>query len=54
MGDLSRNQFYVKSINAMNWSMIDMGKLKGVTQIKSVSTYDVDKAGVDTFNLFNK
>ena len=52
MGDLSRNQLYVKSINAMNWTMIDMNKLKNVTQTKSVSTYAVDKAGADSFNLF--
>lgn len=52
MGDLTRNQFYVKSINAMNWSMIDMNKLKGVNKIKSISTYDVDKAGANSFNLF--
>ena len=54
MGDLSRNRFYVKSINAMNWAMIDMAKLKNITQMKSVSTYDVDQAGADTFNLFYK
>ena len=54
MGDLSRNRLYVKSINAMNWAMIDMNKLKNVTQIKSVSTYAVDKAGADSFNLFYK
>ena len=54
MADLSRNLYYVRSINALNWSMIDMNKLKGVKQIKSVSTYDVDKAGADSFNLFYK
>lgn len=54
MGDLSRNRLYVKSINAMNWAMIDMNKLKNVTQIKSVSTYAIDKAGADSFNLFYK
>ena len=54
MGDLSRNRLYVKSINAMNWAMIDMNKLKNVTQIKSVSTYAIDKSGADSFNLFYK
>ena len=54
MADLSRNLYYVRSINALNWSMIDMNKLKAVKQIKSVSTYDVDKAGADAFNLFYK
>lgn len=54
MNDLSRNLLYIKSINALNWAVIDMNKLKNVTQVKSVSSYDVDKAGADAFNLFYK
>lgn len=54
MNDLSRNLTYIKSINALNWSVIDMNKLKNVTQVKSVSSYEVDKAGADAFNLFYK
>jgi penicillin V acylase-like amidase (Ntn superfamily) len=50
--DLSRNLFYFRSIEAMNWAVIDMGKLKDVKQIKTVSTSDVDKAGADSFKLF--
>jgi len=54
MSDLNRNQYYVRSINAMNFSMIDMNKLKNVKQMKSISSYDVDKAGADVFSLFYK
>jgi choloylglycine hydrolase len=54
MNDLSRNLTYIRSINAVNWTVIDMNKLKNVTQVKSVSSYDVDKAGADAFNLFYK
>lgn len=54
MNDLSRNLLYVKSINALNWAVIDMNKLKNVTQVKSVSSYAVDQAGADAFNLFYK
>jgi len=43
MGDLSRGQYYVRSINALNWSVIDMADLKNITQIKTISTYKVDK-----------
>jgi choloylglycine hydrolase len=50
--DLSRNQLYFRSINAMNWSVIDMNKLKDVKQIKSISTFAVDQAGADVFKLF--
>lgn len=52
MKDLSRNLVYIKSINAINWSVIDMNKLKNVTQVKSVSSYEVDVAGANAFNLF--
>lgn len=54
MSDLCRNLYYVRTINAMNFSMVDMNKLKDVKQIKSISSYDVDKAGADVFNLFYK
>jgi len=54
MSDLSRNQYYVRSINAMNFAMIDMNKLKNIKQMKSVSSYDVDKSGADIFSLFYK
>jgi penicillin V acylase-like amidase (Ntn superfamily) len=50
--DLSRNLLYFRSIEAMNWAVIDMNKLKDVKEIKSVSTSDVDKAGADSFKLF--
>jgi len=50
--DLSRNLLYFRSIEAMNWAVIDMGKLTDVKQIKTVSTSDVDKAGADSFKLF--
>lgn len=54
MSDLNRNQYYVRSINAMNFAMVDMNKLKDVKQIKSILTSEVDKAGADLFTLFNK
>ncbi len=50
--DLSRNLLYFRSINAMNWAVIDMDKLKDVKEVKSVLTFDVDQAGADSFKLF--
>ena len=54
MSDLNRNQYYVRSINGMNFAVVDLNKLKDVKQVKSVSTYDVDKAVGDLFTLFLK
>ena len=54
MNDPTRNLYYVRSIGALNWSVIDMNQLKDVKTIKSVSTYDVDKAGANAFTLFLK
>ena len=50
--DLSRGLFYVRSINAMNWSVVDMNKLNDIKQVKTISAYDVDKAGADAFKQF--
>lgn len=50
--DLSRNLLYFRSIEAMNWAVIDMNKLKDVKEVKSISTSDVDKVGADSFKLF--
>ena len=47
MGDLAGGKLYVRSINALNWAVIDMAKLKNMTQVKSISTYQVDKVGAD-------
>jgi penicillin V acylase-like amidase (Ntn superfamily) len=54
MNDLSRHLFYVRSINSLNWSVVDITKLSGLKQIKSISTYDVDRSGADLFTLFAK
>lgn len=47
MGDLSRSQYYVRSINALNWTVIDMADLKNVTQMKTISTYKVDQVNAN-------
>jgi choloylglycine hydrolase len=52
MNDLSRNLLYVRTIEQLNWTVIDMAKLKDVTKIKTVSTYAVGRAGAEAFNLF--
>jgi len=50
--DLSRNLLYFRSIEAMNWAVVDMNKLKDIKEVKSISTSDVDKTGADSFKLF--
>lgn len=52
MNDLSRNLLYVRTNNVLNWTMLDLNKLKNVKQLKTISTYDVDKLGANAFNLF--
>lgn len=54
MNDLSRNLFYVRSINALNWSVIDLNKLKSGKSIKTMSAYDIDKAGANSYDAFYK
>ena len=52
MNDLTRNLLYVRSINALNWTVIDMNKLKNVNKPKSIATYDVNGLGADATNYF--
>lgn len=54
MHDLAQNRSYVRTINALNWSVIDMNQLKDLKTMKSVSLFDVDKAGANAFTLFLK
>ena len=50
--DLSRNLFYIRNINALNWSVIDINKLKDVKEIKTINTYDVNETGANAFTQF--
>lgn len=52
MSDQSRGLFYFRSINVMNWSVVDMNKLKDLKQVKKVNIYDAEKPGADIFKLF--
>ncbi|QWD59544.1 linear amide C-N hydrolase [Polynucleobacter sp. MWH-UH35A] len=54
MSDLNRNQYYVRSINGMNFAVVDLNKLKDVKQTKSINTYEVDNAVGDVFTKFLK
>lgn len=54
LNDLTRNKFYYRGINAMNWVVIDMNQLKDVKQVKSVSWTDIQNSGADSTNLFLK
>lgn len=52
MNDLSQNRFYIRTINSMNYSMIDIRKLSSLKQIKSVPTYSINEVGSDATDLF--
>lgn len=54
MNDLTQNHFYIRTINSMNYSMIDIRKLSSLKQVKSVPTYTVNEAGFDATGLFFK
>jgi penicillin V acylase-like amidase (Ntn superfamily) len=52
MADLSRNLVYFRTIDALNWTMIDMAKLANITQIKSVPILNAGQNGAVEFNQF--
>lgn len=53
MHDLSRNLFYLRTINAMNWSVIDFNDLKNIKEVKSMYSYDVDQKVANSFAFPN-
>ena len=53
MNDLSQNHFYLRTINGINFSMIDLSKLAGVKEIKKVPFGKFDQLnGADATSLF--
>jgi len=54
MNDLARNLYYIRSVDALNWTVFDINKLKNVTKVKSVPVADIDKARADPYTLFYK
>jgi hypothetical protein len=52
MADLSRNLVYFRTIDALNWTMVDMAKLTNITQIKSVPILDASQTGAVEFEQF--
>lgn len=54
MNDLSRNLYFVRSINSRNWSVVDLNKLKDVKTSKSLSSYAVGTLGIDATEFFLK
>jgi penicillin V acylase-like amidase (Ntn superfamily) len=42
MKDLTRNRTYVRSIDSLNWTLIEMDQLKGIKEVKSASIYQID------------
>jgi penicillin V acylase-like amidase (Ntn superfamily) len=52
MNDLSRNLMYIRTIDALNWTMIDMSKLTHNKQVKSVDILTVSQTGAAVFNDF--
>jgi choloylglycine hydrolase len=49
MKDLTRNRTYVRGKDALNWTMIDMNKLRDVKKTKTVSVYDIGLGGAESF-----
>ena len=53
MNDLAQNQFYIRPINAINFSKVDLTKLSGVKEVKKVSLDQVAQLnGADATGLF--
>jgi penicillin V acylase-like amidase (Ntn superfamily) len=55
MNDLAQNQFYIRPINSINFSKIDLRKLTGVKEVKKVSFDEIAQLnGADATELLLK
>ena len=55
MNDLAQNQFYIRPINAINFSKVDLTKLSGVKEVKKASLDQVAQLnGADATDLLLK
>lgn len=55
MNDLTQNHFYIRTINSINYSKIDMKKLAGLKQVKKVPMETINElGGLDATGLFLK
>jgi len=54
LNDLSRNLFYIRTIDAMNWSVIDLNKLKAVNKVKTTIVFNIGKPQADEFSQYYK
>jgi penicillin V acylase-like amidase (Ntn superfamily) len=55
MSDMARKQYYIRPINSINFSMIDIPKLANVKELKKVSLDQIAQLhGADATELFLK
>ena len=51
MADMSRGLFLFRTIDALNWTMIDMNRLKNLKEVKMVPMQEAEKKGANAFDV---
>lgn len=51
MADLTRHLFLFRTIDALNWTMIDMAQLKHLKAVKMVPMQEAEKKGANAFDI---
>lgn len=51
MADMSRGLFLFRTIDALNWTMIDMNQLKNLKEVKMVPMQEAEKKGANAFDV---
>jgi hypothetical protein len=47
MADITRGRFYIRAYTGLNWSIVDLSKLTGATQVTFVPATELDPMGGD-------
>jgi penicillin V acylase-like amidase (Ntn superfamily) len=51
MADMTRNLFLFRTIDALNWTVIDMNQLKNLKEVKMVPIHETEKKGANAFDV---
>ena len=54
LADTARTRYYVRDYTALNWSVIDLSRLAGVTELRLIPLASLDPMGADVTDLVAK
>jgi len=54
LADTARTRYYVRDYTALNWSVVDLTRLAGITELRLIPLASLDPMGADVTDLWTK